>query len=274
VQIGNEITGGLLWTNGAVSGSSNAAWANFAQLMKAAITGVTNASGDTPPKIIIHIDRGGDWATTLWFFDNVVYQQIPFDIIGESYYPFWHGPLTNLGTCLSNAAVRYGRPVMVAETGFPWTNSYWTTNIFGIPGTTNGQAQFVVALAQVVKSVPDNLSAGIFYWGAEYQALSGVNEAGFNTASFFDAKGNLLPAASVFGQMVAPVVLSAGLGGGGLAVQWPLSGAGMTLTTTSNLKPFASWLPVTNTVQNTGAIFNVTLPWDGSASRFYRLQSN
>jgi arabinogalactan endo-1,4-beta-galactosidase len=275
VQVGNEITGGMLWPKGAVPGTNpSLQWSQLGQLMKAAIQGIQDAAGTNMPKIVVHIDRGGDWATTEWFFDNLNQQAVPFDIIGESYYPFWHGPLSNVANCLTNAAKRYAKPVIIAETAFPWTNSHWTTNIYGIPGTTNGQVQFLVALAQVVKSVPDRLGAGIYWWGAEYQKVSGVNEAGFDTASFFDSGGNVLPVADAFGQMVAPVTLALGLTGTALTLQWSLSGAGMTLMTTSNLTSTAAWLPVTNAVQNTGTWFGTTLPVDSNQSRFYRLQSD
>jgi arabinogalactan endo-1,4-beta-galactosidase len=279
VQIGNEITQGMLFTNsagatiGQVSGSYNTSWSQLGQLMKAAVQGIqdaANAAGATMPKIIVHIDRGGDWATTEWFFDNLTYQGVPFDIIGESYYPFWHGPLSSLSNCLTNAAQRYGKPVIVAETDFPWTSS---TNIYGIPATTNGQVQYVVALAQVVKSVPNNLGAGIFWWGTEYQ-VPNANEAGFGTRSFFDGNGNVLPSANALGQIAAPTDLSVVLSGSDLMLQWPLSGAGMTLMTTTNLSAPIAWLSVTNPVQNTGTVFDVTLPMDSTQSRFYRLQSN
>jgi arabinogalactan endo-1,4-beta-galactosidase len=275
VQVGNEITGGMLWTNGAVPGANaSAQWLQLGQLMKAAIQGISDAAGTNMPKIIVHIDRGGDWANTQWFFDNLNAQGVPYDIIGESYYPYWHGPLSGVANCLTNAAKRYAKPVMIAETDFPWTNSYWTTNIYGIPGTTNGQVQFLVALAQVVRNVPGRLGAGIFWWGAEYQHVNGVNEAGVNTASFFDSGGNVLPVANAFGQMVALVTLTPGLADTTLTLQWPLSGAGMTLMTATNLMSPAVWLPVPNTVQSTGTWFTVSLPVDSSQSRFYRLQSN
>jgi arabinogalactan endo-1,4-beta-galactosidase len=275
VQVGNEITGGMLWTNGAVpGGNASAQWSQLGQLMKAAVQGIADAAGANMPKIVVHIDRGGDWAATQWFFDNLNQQAVPFDIIGESYYPYWHGPLSNVANCLTNAAKRYAKPVMIAETGFPWTNSYWTTNIYGIPGTTNGQVQFLVTLAQIVKNVPGRLGTGIFWWGAEYQKVTGVHEAGFNTASFFDAGGNVLPVADAVGQLAAPLTLNPSLTGSNLTLQWPLSGAGMTLTAATNLTPLAAWLQVTNAAQNTGTTFSVTLPIGSSGSRFYRLQSN
>ncbi len=208
VQVGNEITGGMLWPAGRLRGANAAAqWANLGQLMKAAIQGIRDASGAAMPKIVVHIDRGADWKRTEWFFDNLNEQGVPYDIIGESYYPFYHGPFSRLSNCLTNAARRYGKPIFVAETDFPWI---YPTNMYGIPATTNGQVQYVVALAQIVKGLPGNLGAGIFWWGTEYQ-LPDANEAGFGTRSFFDATGNVLPVADAFGQMGKPPNLSANL---------------------------------------------------------------
>ena len=164
VQIGNEITDGMLWTNGQLSGtwsSSNPSWIRLGQLMNAAIQGIkdaTNATGAKMPKIIVHIDRGGDWATTESYFDNLNAQGVPYDIIGESYYPFYQGSPTNLNICLSNAAVRYGKPIIVAEDAFPYTNtcpSAWLSQLYGYPPTPAGQVSFIAALAKIVKSVPN-----------------------------------------------------------------------------------------------------------------------
>ncbi len=205
VQVGNEITGGMLWPTGRLHGTNAAGqWANLGQLMRAAIQGIRDASGANMPKIVIHIDRGADWKKTKWFFDNLNEQGVPYDIIGESYYPFYHGPLSRLCNCLTNAARRYGKPLFVAETDFPWI---YATNMYGFPATTNGQVQYVEALAQIVKGLPRNLGAGIFWWGTEYQ-LPDANEAGFGTRSFFDRNGQVLPAAEAFGAMAGPPALN------------------------------------------------------------------
>lgn len=271
VQVGNEITGGLLWTNGAISGNYNAAWASLGRLMKAAITGIRDAAGSTPPRIIIHIDRGGDWSTTQWYFDNLVYQQVPFDIIGESYYPWWHGSPDQLRTCLSNAAGRYDKPVMVLETAFPRANS---TNIFGVPATPNGQVQFVIELAKIVKNVPNGRGAGIFWWAAEYQQVSGYNLAGFHQRSWFGADGNVLPAADAFGAMTSPVNISPTLSNNLLILKWPLSGAGLTLASSTNLAA-PNWTNATNAIQDTNPVFSTSIPLDSAVpARYFRLQSN
>jgi len=286
VQIGNEISQGMLFTNGAgmtmgkVSGSYNTSWSQLGQLMNAAIQGikdVTNATGASMPKIIVHIDRGGDWATTQWFFENLNAQAVPYDIIGESYYPFFQGSPTNLSTCLSNAAIEFGKPIIVAETAFPYTNTCptaWQSQLFGFPPTPDGQVGFIAALAKIVESVPNRLGVGVFYWGTEYLAVSGVNEAGFNTASFFDSNGNVLPVASAVGGMAAPLLISPVLNGANLGLQWPFSGAASKLMTSAVLAPATTWSSVPDPVQTTGAVFTVILPLDSNQSRFYRLQSN
>ncbi|HEX3720875.1 MAG TPA: glycosyl hydrolase 53 family protein [Verrucomicrobiae bacterium] len=273
VQVGNEITSGMLWPTGKVSGDGGASWNQLGQLMTAAAQGIRDASGTRMPKIIVHIDRGGDWATTEWFFDNLNAQAVPFDIIGESYYTFFQGSPESLSNCLNNAAARYGKPIIVAEDAFPWTNSCpssWTNSLYGFAPTADGQVSFIAAISQIVKSVPNQLGAGFFYWGAEYQAARGVNEAGYNTSSFFDFSGNVLPVADAVGGMAAPLLISPVIDGSYLRLQWPFSGAGATLLTTTNIGASGTWSPVKGTVQTTGAVFTVTLPI-GNKVCFYRL---
>ena len=272
VQVGNEITPGLLWSDGRVGGSYDNAtqWSQLAQLLTNAIAGVQDAAGVQRPKIIIHIDRGGDWGATQWYFDNLQAQQVPFDIIGQSYYPWWHGSLDALRTCMNNAAARYGKPIMVMETAFPRSNS---ADILGIPASTNGQVQFVVQLAKIVKGVPGGKGAGVFWWAAEFQPLSGFNLAGFHQRSLFGSDGNVLPAAEAFGSLTTPLYLSTSLSNKSLILQWPLSGAGMALKSSTNLA-LPVWTNATNAIQNTNPVFSTSIPVDGGTSRFFRLQSN
>ncbi|MEI0739621.1 glycosyl hydrolase 53 family protein [Paenibacillus sp. JTLBN-2024] len=46
---------------------------------------------------------------------------IDYDVIGLSYYPWWHGPLEQLSRNLDELAERYGRDLIVVETAYPWT---------------------------------------------------------------------------------------------------------------------------------------------------------
>jgi arabinogalactan endo-1,4-beta-galactosidase len=68
VQIGNEVTAGILWPDGRLPDH----WDRFASLLKAGIDGVrTGCAGALMPRIMIHIDRGGDVNGTRYFFDRL-----------------------------------------------------------------------------------------------------------------------------------------------------------------------------------------------------------
>ena len=177
-----------------------------------------------------------------------------------------------MSNCLNNAAARYGKPIIVAEDAFPWTNSCpasWTNSLYGYAPTTDSQVSFIAAVAQIVKSVPNQLCAGFFYWGAEYQAARGVNEAGYNTSSFFDFKGNALPVIDAIAGMAAPLVIIPTIDGSNLRLQWPFSGAAATLLTSTTINA-TTWNPVTTATQTTGSVFTVTLPI-GNNTSFYKL---
>jgi arabinogalactan endo-1,4-beta-galactosidase len=271
VQVGNEITSGILWPDGRVGGAyeSPTQWSQLSRLLKAAIRGIRDASGNEPPKVMIHIDRGGDWTATQWYFDNLERQQVEFDFIGQSYYPFWHGSLGALRDCLTRAADRYGKPVVVAETAFPWTNS---ADVVGFPATPEGQSRYVLRLAEIVKGVPGGLGRGIIWWGTEYQRLNGVGTAGFEYRSFFDTGGNILPAAATLGQLAAAVKLKSELAGTNMMVNWPFSGGNLLLTTTTNLWPPTVWEPFAGEVQTTSMTSKTVIPIGSDQGRFFRLE--
>ena len=207
VQVGNEITPGMLWPEARVGGEYDKPehWARLGRLIKAAMRGIREAAHAGMPKLLIHIDRGGDWGATKWFFDHLREQQVEFDIIGQSYYPFWHGTLEDLRNCLAHTSERYGKPVLIAETGFPWIEKEWDGKplkpLVGIAPGKEGQVRFVEELAEVVQGVPNGRGIGIFWWAAEFQPLPGTNLAGFDGRSFFDHEGNALPVMGALGRL-------------------------------------------------------------------------
>lgn len=272
VQIGSEIIGGLLWPDGRVGGAFDRPeqWSQLGRLLQAAIRGVKEGAGTLPPKIIIHIDRGGDWGATQWFYDNLNRQKVDFDIIGQSYYPFWHGTLEALRACLDKSADRYAKPIAIVETAFPWSNS---TNVVGLPATPQGQADFVVALTKILKAVPQERGLGIFWWGVEYQAIEWVRTAGFDRRSLFDAGGQSLPAAEALGQSAVPVVLKATPDGDGVRLSWPLSGADLMLAAATNLAPDTSWTIQPNDIETIGWKLSTVVSLKDTPLRFFRLQS-
>jgi len=70
-----------------------------------------------------------------------------------------------------------------------------------------------------------------------------------------------------------PVQLRASLADMTLKLEWPYSGAGLSLVAATDLTSAAAWIPVPDAVQSTGLVFSVTLPGNASHNRFYRLQS-
>ena len=58
------------------------------------------------PRIMIHIDRGGDKRGTKAFFDKLHSYDVKYDVIGQSYYPWWHGSLLDLRENLDFMASR------------------------------------------------------------------------------------------------------------------------------------------------------------------------
>ena len=178
VQVGNEITRGMLWPVGQVavpgatqylppdSSDSTVQWEHLTGLIKAGIRGVMEGAGDTPPKIAIHIDRGGDWATTKWFFDHLQAAQVPYDIIAESFYPPWrHGTLADLKMNMDSSAARFHKDFLVAETGYGPSHSPDNPDMLW-PVTPQGRLQFMVDLVNTVKAAP--LGVGVMYWAPEW----------------------------------------------------------------------------------------------------------
>jgi beta-galactosidase len=108
VQTGNEINHGILWPLGNIQRPDN-----LALLLKAAIAAVR----DVNPGILVmlHIALGGQNAESQFFLDEMIERGVNFDVIGESYYPKWHGTLQDLQYNLDALEEKYNRPVIVAE---------------------------------------------------------------------------------------------------------------------------------------------------------------
>lgn len=204
VQVGNEITSGMLWDEGRVGGSfdNTSQWGRFTSLVKAGVEGVREAGGDDV-QVMIHIDRGGDAGGVRWFFDNLTARNVDYDMIGLSYYPFWHGDLGNLESALATATSRYDKPVMLVEIAYPWTLQWFDNqNNFvgsssqltpGYPATPTGQKAMIEAIVDRVLAVPNGMEIGVCYWSPELWALPQYPTAWKNLA-LFDNNGQVLPA--------------------------------------------------------------------------------
>ena len=79
----------------------------------------------TPSASCCTTGRAGRTAGTQWFFDHMAAYGVPYDLIGLSYYPIWHGPLAALQGNLQATAARYGKDIVVVETSYPWRAGGW-----------------------------------------------------------------------------------------------------------------------------------------------------
>jgi arabinogalactan endo-1,4-beta-galactosidase len=189
VQVGNEVIGGMLWPDGKLPRN----WENFAKLVNAGIRGVEAATDDAPkPLIMMHIDRGGDLHATKYFFDNCAKHGIEFDVIGQSYYPWWHGSLLDLRANLAFMAETYEKDIVLVEVAYNWMPSEYRDRPAPFPETPEGQREFLDEIHRIVLNTPHNRGKGIFWWEPAV--------AGGPTASrgMFDHEGNALPAITVF----------------------------------------------------------------------------
>lgn len=162
VQIGNEISSGMLWPDGRLPER----WDQLADLLIAGVRGAEAGKGDSPrPAIMIHIDQGGNQEATKWFFDNLILHHVPFDIIGQSYYPWWQGSLSDLRNNLAFMANRYRKPIILAEIAWDWrTGEEFKGKKQEFPETPEGQGEFLLAVVKVVKDTPAGLGGGVFWW--------------------------------------------------------------------------------------------------------------
>jgi beta-galactosidase len=108
VQIGNEINHGMVWPEGNVAHLDS-----LAQLISAGNAAVKAV--DPSVVLMLHVALGGQHDESTFFIDNMVARDVQFDVIGESYYPKWHGTLDDLRDNLNDLVKRYNKDVIVVE---------------------------------------------------------------------------------------------------------------------------------------------------------------
>ena len=147
IQIGNEINHGIIWPDGAIQDDD---YAPLAGLLRRAGDGVRDASKKKIP-IMLHIACGGQNDESVHFLDKMQEEGVAYDVIGESYYPRWHGTLEELQDNLTDLCGRYGKPIYVVE-----------------------YQEYAKEVNEIVKALPDGLGAGTFIWEATSPMWGGV----------------------------------------------------------------------------------------------------
>jgi arabinogalactan endo-1,4-beta-galactosidase len=188
VQIGNEITPGMLWPDGKLPEN----WKHFSELLKAGIKGVAAGSGtNARPRIMIHIEKSGNRQATKWFFDQLDSYGVDFDVIGQSYYPWWHGSLLDLRENLDFMANTYQKDIILVEVAYCWRPTEYRNQPAPFPETPEGQREFLDEVHRLVLNTPHHRGIGVFWWEP---AVAGH----LRNRGFFDDDGNALPVMNVF----------------------------------------------------------------------------
>ena len=157
VQVGNEIPSGMLWPEGKIP--------NWSQMGAFLNKGYEATKTINPSiKVIIHIDQGNDNGRFRWFFDNIKNNNVKYDVIGMSYYPYWLGyeagkenlkdytiTIASLENNLKDMVSRYGKEVMVVEVGGDYT-------------LVQNTKDMLTAVIYAVKAVPNDKGLGVIYW--------------------------------------------------------------------------------------------------------------
>lgn len=108
VQVGNEIDHGMVWPEGNSSHPDS-----LARLIKAGISAVRAV--DPTIKTMVHIALGGQNDQSVYFMESMLKRGVDFDILGQSYYPKWHGTLADLKYNLTDLAARYNKDIILVE---------------------------------------------------------------------------------------------------------------------------------------------------------------
>ncbi len=225
VQVGNELSNGLLWPEGKVPN-----YDNIATFVNAGIRAVRKADEAIP--VMIHLDNGGNNALYREWFDNFTKRGEDFEIIGLSYYPFWHGSLQMLNDNMNDIAERYGKDLVIAEVSMGYTmedyknyeklsdeerKGYATrpalVEKIEYPMTKQGQYDFMEDFLNRISHIKGGKGKGFFYWEPAWIPVPGsgwatpaslkyMNDPGpcgneWANQALFDYDGNALPTLSL-----------------------------------------------------------------------------
>ena len=143
VQIGNEISHGMVWPDGKIDDNATEEnWQALMGLYKAGQKAVREVLPEA--KLQVHLALGGENILCREFLDYMIQYGAEFDIIGLSYYEQWHETYNDLKANLYDLTERYGKPVCVCEYG--------------------ADSQNIKIINDIVRSLPNGLGYGTMAW--------------------------------------------------------------------------------------------------------------
>jgi arabinogalactan endo-1,4-beta-galactosidase len=212
VSIGNEIRNGMLWPIGQINWATNTGWDNLATLLKAGVEGARSANPRGHQlRVMMHFDQGGNNRDSTTFFTNLIERGVQFDVIGLSYYTFFHGPVASLRDNIDKLAIQFDKDIVIAEAQSAWTlangdttgNFVWQASQIegGYPASAGGQLSLNNDLLSILAHAPNGHGAGLFYWSPEWvPGVGWTPGAGTpnDNLTLYDFQGRALPSIGLF----------------------------------------------------------------------------
>ena len=212
IQTGNEISYGMLWGPVGTSQSQlkqcfttspEGNWVRFANLLKAA--GRACREECPKAKIVLHTERVPRTNVLLNFYNQMKSRGVDYDIIGLSYYPYYHGDLSVLANALNSVSNAFqDKDIMIVETGYSYKYKVGDLDFSSTwPLTAEGQRKFTADL--IAKLKPYSRLKGLFWWfpeaneyglGGSYWSQLHVNDAWYNAGLWNHETGRATPALS------------------------------------------------------------------------------
>lgn len=114
VQMGNDVQYGMLWGDGRVGK------VDFTRFLNSAYSAAKAVYPEA--QTVLHVAEGQDVDVLTAYYDQLLTNETNWDVIGLSAYPKWSGlkndtVVARTMRCVTALKERYGKPVMVVETG-------------------------------------------------------------------------------------------------------------------------------------------------------------
>jgi arabinogalactan endo-1,4-beta-galactosidase len=203
IQIGNEISFGMLWDGCKVKHNSDWTaylddnWDSFSKALKNASKACREVCPEA--KIIIHTEQCANNPTLdVAFFNRIKANEVNYDIIGTSYYPYYKGPISNLDKGLTQLEINFpDKQIMIVETGCGYHYKMGDKET-GYPLTYEGQQKFTAELITMLNK--HQHVNGLFWWfleaneyGLDWKTKR-VTDKWYDASLFDNETGHALPA--------------------------------------------------------------------------------
>ena len=203
IQIGNEISFGMLWDGCKVKHNSDWTaylddnWDSFSKALKNASKACREVCPEA--KIIIHTEQCANNPTLdVAFFNRIKANEVDYDIIGTSYYPYYKGPISNLDKGLTQLEINFpDKQIMIVETGCGYHYKMGDKET-GYPLTYEGQQKFTAELITMLNK--HQHVNGLFWWfleaneyGLDWKTKR-VTDKWYDASLFDNETGHALPA--------------------------------------------------------------------------------